>query len=178
MNEPYIGAIVLFCGNFAPTGWALCNGQLLPISQYTALFSILGTFFGGNGVNNFALPDFRGRVPIHPGQGPGLSQYVIGQLAGSENPSLLTSNLPAHTHGVACSNAAPARGGNNPSGNLMAPTVNIGSNEVQIYNSAAGATMGAGMIVPTGSNTPFNNMQPYLCVNFIIALNGIFPSRN
>lgn len=178
MNEPYIGAIVLFAGNFAPQGWALCNGQILPISQYTALFSILGTFYGGNGVNNFALPDFRGRVPIHAGQGPGLSPYVIGQLAGSENTTLTITNLPSHSHGVACATAAPSRGGNNPAGNLMAPTVNISGSEVQIYNSTTGGTMSPSMIQPNGGSQPFNNIQPYLCVNFIIALTGIFPSRN
>ncbi|HKE22048.1 MAG TPA: tail fiber protein [Bryobacteraceae bacterium] len=178
MNEPYIGAIVLFCGNFAPQGWALCNGQLLPISQYAALFSILGTFFGGNGTNNFALPDFRGRVPVHAGQGNGLSPYVIGQLAGTENVTLTINNLPSHSHQVACATAAPSRGGNNPSGNLPSLTANVGNSEVQIYNTTAAGTMAPTMIKATGNSLPVGIIQPYLCVNFIIALNGIFPSRN
>src|SRR5579872_1398054 len=106
MDQPFIGAIVLFCGNFAPAGWALCNGQLLSISQWTALFSILGTTYGGNGQTTFGLPDLRGRVPIHPGQGPGLSNYVLGQAGGVETVTLAIQNLPAHNHSLNGDNAA------------------------------------------------------------------------
>src|SRR5579872_2904742 len=109
MDQPFIGAIVLFCGNFAPAGWALCNGQLLSISQWTALFSILGTTYGGNGTTNFALPDLRGRVPIHPGQGPGLSPYTLGQTGGVETVSLSINNLPAHSHALNGDNTASGK---------------------------------------------------------------------
>jgi len=178
MNEPYIGAIVLFCGNFAPQGWALCNGQLLSIQQNAALFSILGTFFGGNGTTTFGLPDFRGRVPIHPGQGLGLSSYVIGQVGGTENVTLTINNLPSHSHQVACSTTTAGRGGNTPKANLPAVTANVGTSEVNIYNAAPGDVMAPTMIKPTGNSLPTSIIQPYLCVNFIIALVGIFPSRN
>jgi microcystin-dependent protein len=179
MNEPYLGAIVIFAGNFAPAGWAMCNGQLLSISQYAALFAILGTTHGGNGQTTFALPDLRGRVPIHMGQGPGLSNYVEGEQGGTETVTLLQSQMPAHNHGVNASSATSARGGASPAGNLLATTANIGTTQVEIYaGGSPGTTMSPQMIANTGGNQPFGIIQPFLAVNFIIALQGIFPTRN
>lgn len=164
----------MFAGNFAPRNWALCNGQLLAISQNTALFSILGTTYGGNGTTTFALPNLQSRVPIHPGQGPGLSPYVLGQQGGTESVTLLTNQLPSHNHPVLGSSS----GGNQPGpggGFLASESTGTSLN----YTSASpDSTMAAGVIGTTGNNLPHSNIQPYLCVNFIIALFGIFPSRN
>ena len=172
--------IIMFGGNFAPRGWALCNGQILSIAQNTALFSLLGTTFGGNGQTTFALPDLRGRTPVHTGQGPGLSSYSLGQVGGTESVTLLTNNLPAHTHSLNVNNAAA--NANTASSNYLATsngsfagdpiTVNTFS------NAAPNAAMGAQAIGATGNNVPINNIQPYLAVNYIIALEGIYPSRN
>lgn len=171
MANPYVGEIRMFAGNFAPKGWAMCNGQLLAISANPALFSILGTQFGGNGTSTFGLPDFRGRVPIHQGQGAGLSSYTVGQQGGSEGVNLLLPQIPSHGHAVM------AVGGNagtdQPSNGLLAKA---GS---QIYSTAtANATMSPSMIAPAGGSQPHENRQPFLCVTFIIALSGRFPSRN
>jgi len=172
VSEPFLGEIRMFGFNFAPTGWAMCNGQLLPISQNTALFSLLGTQFGGNGTSTFALPNLQSRVPIHQGQGSGLSSYVIGQSGGFENVTLLATQLPAHSHSVNASSATAAAG--RPAGAVPAHP------SADIYASAPdGATvMNAGMIANTGGNQPHGNIQPYLTLNFCIALQGIFPSRN
>ena len=169
-----IGEIRLFAGNFAPRNWAFCNGQLLSISQNTALFSILGTTYGGDGRVTFALPDLRSRVPIHPGQGPGLSNYVLGQTGGVETVTLTQNQLPSHTHSV----NAVANGGNqaNPTGNL--PAVESTGTSQNYSNAAATGPMSAGMIGNTGGNQPFSVVQPHQCLNYIIALYGIFPSRN
>jgi microcystin-dependent protein len=176
MNEPYIGAIVMFGGNFAPSGWALCNGQLLAISSNTALFSILGTTFGGDGIRTFGLPNLQGRVPIHPGSGAGLSTYVLGEIGGAQQVTLNTSNLPPHSHPVNASSATAGRGGNVPTGNLLATA---SGTTTEIYAPGnPGTTMSQQMIGPTGSGIPVSIIQPYQCVNFIIALVGIFPSRN
>jgi microcystin-dependent protein len=174
MSSPLIGEIIMFAGNFAPRGWALCNGQLLAISQNTALFSILGTTYGGNGTTNFALPNLQSRVPIHPGQGPGLSPYVLGQTGGVENVTLLNSNMPIHNHLVNCN----ISGGSQPSpagGVSAVESTGTSSN----YGAAGdGNTMNPSMIGTAGGSVPFPIVQPYQCVNFIIALLGIFPSRN
>lgn len=169
-----IGEIRLFAGNFAPRNWAFCNGQLLSIAQNTALFSILGTTYGGNGQTTFALPDLRSRVPVHPGQGPGLSNYVLGQTAGVETVTLTQNQLPSHTHAV----NAVANGGNQaaPTGNL--PAVESTGTSQNYSNAAATGQMGPNMIGNTGGNQPFTVVQPYQCLNYIIALYGIFPSRN
>jgi microcystin-dependent protein len=163
----------MFTGNFAPQGWATCDGQLLPINQNTALFAILGTTYGGNGIQTFALPDLRGRAPIHPGQGPGLSPYNLGQLGGSENTTLLVNNLPQHTHLVNCKSA----GGNQaaPGGGL--PAVESTGTSLDYSSNPPDGTMSPQMIAPAGQNQPFPTVQPFACVNFIIALQGIFPSR-
>lgn len=170
MASPFIALIVQFGGNFAPRGWALCNGQILPIAQNTALFSILGTTYGGNGQTTFALPDMRSRVPVHPGQGPGLSSYDLGQAAGAESETLLATNMPAHSHTVSASSNPTSK---NPSGNLPAAFGTVA------YGPTADVQMSPQMITgPNGGSQPFEILQPYLAINFIICLEGIFPSRN
>lgn len=155
--------------NFSPRYWAFCNGQLLSIAQNSALFALLGTNFGGNGTTTFALPDFRSRVPIHPGTGPGLSPYVLGQQGGLENVTLLTTQIPAHTHTLRANT-----GGSNdtlPNNNSLS--------EGSIYTTnAPNANMNPTSILPTGGSLPHTNIQPYLAINFIIALQGIFPTRS
>ena len=173
MSEPFLCEIRMFGGNFAPTGWALCNGQLMAISQYAALFAILGTSFGGNGVQTFGLPDLRGRVPVHQGTGNGLSPYVLGEQTGTQAVTLSTSNLPSHSHLVNCNTG----GGQTTPVNNFPGAVSAGATE-KIYSNASGGTMAGGMIAPTGGNVPVSVIQPVLCVTFIIALVGIFPSRN
>ena len=172
MSEPFLGEIIMFGGNFAPRGWAFCSGQLLSIAQNTALFSILGTTYGGNGQTTFALPDLRGRVPIHPGSGPGLSPYSLGEQGGVENVTLLITQMPAHGH-VATSNASTA------AANDTLPTGNFLASDNQ-YQTASNTQMNANAvtIAPSGGSQPHANIQPFTCVNFIIALEGIFPSRN
>lgn len=169
--EPFIGQIMMFGGNFAPRGWALCDGQLLPIAQNTALFSILGTTYGGDGKTTFALPDLRGRVPMHPGHGPGLSARRLGEKGGAESVTLTISNLPSHNHtlNVVDDDAKSLT----PAGNLL------GNAQTQVYSSAApSGQAGAQAISNTGGGVPVSNVQPFECVNYIIALEGIFPSRN
>ncbi|MFZ1084775.1 MAG: tail fiber protein [Terracidiphilus sp.] len=165
--------------NFAPVGWALCNGQTLSISQYAALFALLGTTYGGNGVSTFNLPDLQGRVPIHWGTGAGLSTYVIGENAGTENVTLLYNQMPLHNHLVNVNNTA----GNSadPTSKILAETANSAKPPVltQTYtNAASTGTMAATAISTAGGNVPHPNLQPFLTVNFIIALVGIFPSRS
>jgi microcystin-dependent protein len=171
MSEPFLGEIAIFGFNFAPRGWAMCNGQILPISQNTALFSLLGTTYGGNGQTTFALPDLRSRVPVHEGQGPGLSSYDLGQTGGSENVTLTTPQLPLHTHGFTV-NASSAATSKSPAGNNPAAFGTVA------YGSTADLQMGPDTTSPTGDSAPHNNVQPYLTLNFCIALEGIFPSRN
>lgn len=170
---PYIGEIALFGFNFAPTGWALCQGQLLAISQNTALFSILGTTYGGNGKTTFALPDLRGRVPLHSGfdAGPGLSPRFLGEAGGAENSTLLISEMPAHTHAPRCVDAVGDDYG--PTGVVWAE--DLGGN--QQYGSTRSGTVAAAALTPTGQSQPHNNMAPYLTVNYCIAMQGAFPPR-
>ena len=172
--NPFIGQILMVGFNFAPVGWALCNGQLLPIAQYTALFSLLGTMYGGDGRTNFALPNLQGRVPIHQGNSAGTSNYVIGESGGIEHVTLLVNNLPAHSHTANCStmpgsNADPAKG--------FWAQVNTATTTPS-YATSSNAQMAPTAIATTGGNQPITVVQPFLCVNFIIALEGIFPSRN
>ncbi len=174
MSTPLIGTIIMFAGNFAPRGWALCNGQLLAISQNQALFSILGTTYGGNGTTTFALPNLQSRVPIHAGQGPGLSPYVLGQTAGVENVTLLTNNMPTHNHLVNCNSSGGSQA--SPAGGL--PAVESTGTSSNYAPTGNGSTMSPSMIGTAGGSQPFTVVQPYLCVNFIIALQGVFPSRN
>ena len=164
----------MFAGNFAPKGWALCNGQLLAISQNTALFSILGTFYGGNGTTNFALPNLQSRVPIHAGTGLGLTPYTIGEQTGTENVTLLSTQIPIHNHLVNASSNGGTQA--SPAGGL--PAIESTGTSLNYVNAAANSQMSASMIANAGGSQPHNNIQPVLCVNFIIALVGVFPSRN
>jgi microcystin-dependent protein len=171
--EQFLGEIRMFAGNFAPRGWALCDGSLLSIASNTALFSILGTTYGGDGRTTFGLPDLRGRLPMHPGNGPGLTPRALGEASGTESETLLITQMPAHHHLVACSStgdqSAPAN---------MIPGAEI-SGTAPVYSSApADGIMNPSMVGIAGGSQPHNNMPPYLCVNFIIALEGIYPSRN
>ena len=173
--DPFIGEIALVPYNFPPRGWAFCDGQIMSIAQNTALFSLLGTTYGGNGQTTFALPDLRGRVPMHVGggQGPGLSPYSLGQMGGVEAVTLLTTQMPAHGHAV---NASSANGtSDDPSNAIMGKN----ASGVPQYSAAApNAVMAAAAIAPAGGNQPHENRPPYTGLNYIIALEGIFPSRN
>jgi microcystin-dependent protein len=174
MADPFVAEIRIFPFNFAPSGWAWCNGQLLPISQNTALYSLLGTTYGGNGKSNFALPDLQGRVPMHPGQGPGLSLYDLGQTGGSETVSLLESEMPAHSHTFKASN--DAGGTKTPTGASISRPFGRGNNmfDATVANLVY---MAPEMAAPAGGDQPHNNMQPYLTFFFCIALQGVFPPR-
>lgn len=169
--EPLLGSIILFGGNFAPRGWAFCDGQLLPIAQNSALFSILGTTYGGDGKTTFALPDLRGRVAMQPGQGPGLSSYQLGQKGGAESVTLTVNNMPSHSH-VLNANSDPGNT-ESPQDNLLAAVTTSNYSK-----DAANATMNPASIANTGGSQSFGIVQPYQCVNFIIALVGVFPSRS
>jgi microcystin-dependent protein len=190
--DPFVGEIMIFAGNFAPVGYAMCAGQLLSIEQNTALFSILGTTYGGNGTTNFALPDLRGRVPISFGSGPGLTPFVLGEVDGSETATLNTNQIPSHTH-VATSSVTVTENVSNSVGTLGAPNGGFlakdpTGGEVPLYNPAAtsGKTLNAGSHIaaatvtvnPAGGGQPFGLRNPLLVLNFCIALQGIFPSRN
>ena len=175
MADPFVAEIRIFPFNFAPKGWAFCDGQLLPLSQNTALFSLLGTVYGGDGKSTFALPDLQGSAAMHPGQGQGLSQRFLGEIGGSENVTLLVSEMPFHTHTL--------RGGVDP-GNLFGPN----ASEPTILTRASGGspyttttapsvTFAPQALAPAGGSLPHNNMQPYLTLNFCIALQGVFPAR-
>jgi len=169
MADPFVAEIRIFPFNFPPKGWAFCDGQLLPISQNTALFSLLGTTYGGNGKSNFALPDLQGRVPLHPGQGPGLSLYDLGQSGGSETITLLETEMPAHAHQAMAIGAfadQPA-----PSGKTWGRTA------ANPYIGASTGQMSPSALALTGGSLPHNNMQTYLTLNFCIALQGVFPPR-
>jgi microcystin-dependent protein len=177
--NPFIGLICMFGGNFAPRGWAFCDGQLLSIAQNTALFSILGTTYGGDGRTTFALPDLRGRVAMHPGNGPGLSPKNLGQRGGTETNTLNQLQLPSHNH-TASGTVNLGTASNAASGSGAFLPISTGAN---FYSTAAGAAqMNAGAVSVTvgntGNNQPVNNIQPFQCVSFIIALQGTFPSRN
>jgi microcystin-dependent protein len=181
MANPFIGQITLFPYNFAPFGWAFCAGQLLPISQNTALFSLLGTTFGGNGTTNFQLPDLRGRVPIGQGQGPGLSNYNMGGVQGAEAVTLTTATTPAHSHGFSA--FAVAATTNAPNGALPAQAHGSGRGGGFAINTytATGSTvsLAAGQVAAaTGGGAAHNNLQPYLTANWCIALQGVFPARS
>lgn len=172
--EPFLGELGIVAFNFAPRGWALCNGQILSISQNQALFSLLGTTYGGNGQTTFALPNLQSRLPIHAGQGVGLSNYNLGEVGGAEGVALTMAQLPAHAHSGQGVSGAGSSGG--PAGQVWAGSV-LGDS---VYNTsvAPNATMSAAAIAPSGGAQPHDNRQPYLVLNFIIALVGVFPSRN
>jgi microcystin-dependent protein len=191
MSQPFLGMIILVPYNFAPRNWAFCNGQIMPIAQNTALFSLLGTTYGGNGQTTFALPDLRGRVPNSSGQGPGLQDYFLGESAGTETVTMTVNQLPAHTHVMGLGTLAAAANVKNAAGNRQSPAGNVPASEASgvtaIYSNAApDATMagsavslsGAPSAAPVGGSQPFPIVQPYLTLNYCIALTGIFPSRN
>ncbi len=173
MADPFVAEIRIFPFNFAPTGWAFCDGQLLPLSQNTALFSLLGTTYGGNGKSNFALPDLQGRAPMHPGQGPGLSLHDLGETGGAETVTLLESEIPAHSHALTAygdfadlQTPSPAR------------SLARSQNASAYQPSTAGlVSMSDQALAPAGGDQPHNNLMPYLTLNFCIALQGVFPPR-
>lgn len=172
MSSPFISEIRMVGFNFAPRGWAFCNGQLMPLSQNTALFSLLGTTYGGNGTSNFALPDLQGSAPMYFGQGPGLSAYSQGETSGVENVTLLTTEMPAHNHNIQVVGDLATSSG-------LPGTSNIAIANIPTYNAGPPTVqMQALSTSPVGGSLPHNNMQPYLAVNFVIALQGIFPARN
>ena len=173
MADPFVAEIRIFPFNFAPRGWAFCNGQILPISQNTALFSLLGTTYGGNGQSTFALPNMQGSAPMHPGQGPGLSLHDLGEQSGSETVTLLQSEMPGHSHNLMANTTTSTK--SLPSGNSFAR----GSSMTPYLAPAAAPTVamafqGVGIV---GGGLPHNNMMPYLTLNFNIALQGVFPPR-
>jgi microcystin-dependent protein len=171
MAEPFVGEIRMFGGNFAPLGWEFCSGQLLPISEFEALFNLIGTTYGGDGQTTFALPDLRGRFALHQGSN-GTSNRIIGEVAGTETVTLNASQMPGHAHTAVGSG----------SGNLASPANAFWSTDpggnTAAYNEAGGAAMSGSALLPTGSGQPHDNRQPYLGVSFIIAFEGIFPSQN
>jgi microcystin-dependent protein len=184
MATPFIGQIIIFAGDFTIKGYAMCNGQLMPINQNTALFSILGTNYGGNGITTFALPNLTGRFPLHFGQGAGLTNRVLGEISGEENHTLTSAEMPAHTH---TANAVTTLKASTSAANSGVPTANVAANTGRnnIYQSAApnvnlaaGAAATSVTVNNTGGAVAHNNMPPYLALNFLIALNGIFPSRS
>ena len=174
MADPFVAEIRIFPFNFAPTGWAFCDGQLMPLSQNTALFSLLGTTYGGDGKSNFALPNLKGSAPMHPGQGPGLSLHDLGETGGSETVTLLESEMPLHSHAMQA-NAFPA--------NVQAPgpaRALAQSTGGVAYKPPAGApltTLNPQSLAPSGGDFPHNNMMPFLTLSFCIALQGVFPQR-
>lgn len=170
--------IIWFAGDFAPKYWAICNGQLLSISTNTALFSLLGTTYGGDGRTTFGLPDFRGRLPVGAGSGKGLTPISLGEISGTENTTLLPSNLPSHAHGLQLKVATTSSGGSTDEvdQNILA---RITSSDYAPISSANSALAGTSLsFEPAGNSQPFSNMKPYVCINAIICLYGVFPSRN
>ncbi len=173
MGDPFVAEIRIFPFNFAPVGWAFCDGQILPLSQNTALFSLLGTTYGGDGKSNFALPNFQGNAPMHPGQGPGLSLHDLGETGGSDTVSLLESEIPSHSHALMAETSAP----DSPiPDNHSLASIDHGLG----YRGASGAIvvqMNDNAVAPAGGDQPHNNLQPYLTLNFCIALQGVYPPR-
>lgn len=169
--EGYIAEIRLFAGNFAPRNWAFCNGQILSIAQNTALFSLLGTTYGGNGQTTFALPDLRSRVPVGTGQGPGLSSYTLGEMSGQESVTLLSTQIPIHNHGIGAQSGVGTQ--NAPNGSNY-----IAASDRRDAQFSASANSSLASTSTAGGSQPHDNMQPYLGMNYIICLFGIFPSRN
>jgi microcystin-dependent protein len=176
LANPFVAEIMIVPYNFAPKGWALCDGQLLPISQNTALFSLLGTTYGGDGKSTFALPNLQGSAPLQPGQGAGLSLRNLGETGGEQNVTLLQTEIPAHSHTLSVKDATGDR--NSPVGNLPAQA-RIGRQPLPMYSAtgAGGGTMSPQALSVAGGDQPHNNMPPYLTFNFIIALQGVFPAR-
>jgi microcystin-dependent protein len=175
MSNPFVAEIRIFTGNFAPKGWALCDGQLLPISQNTALFSLLGTTYGGDGKSTFALPNLQGRAPMQEGQGPGLSQRFLGETGGEQTVTLLQTEIPVHTHTAVAGTSSDQ---NNPANNAWGSGQKGFGNVYTTSNPATNVQMNAFGTSVAGGNLPHNNMMPFLGLLFIIALQGIFPPRS
>src|SRR5262249_6641090 len=175
MANPFVAEIRIFAGNFAPTGWALCDGQLLPISQNTALFSLLGTTYGGDGKSNFALPDLQGCAPMQQGQGPGLSQRVLGEQSGEQTVTLLQTEMPVHAHTAVGSTGTDQV---TPVNNAWASGTKLGGGNMYAPTGANNVTMNPFATSVAGGNLPHNNMPPFLGLTFIIALQGVFPPRS
>jgi microcystin-dependent protein len=181
MTNPFVAEIRIFSGNFAPTGWALCNGQLLPLSQNTALFSLLGTTYGGDGKSNFALPNLQGSVPLQQGQGPGLPLYDLGEIGGSQNVTLLQSEMPGHNHNLQATQTLGATA--SPSGAVFGEGQwdngqgSTGPLNQYTATNTPNTTLAPQTIAPSGGGLPHNNMMPSLGLTFIIALQGVFPPR-
>lgn len=180
MSSPFVAEIKMFAGNFAPTGYATCDGQILPISQNTALFSLLGTNYGGNGQSTFALPNLQGSLPLQQGQGAGLQDWVLGEIQGSDSVTLLTSEMPSHPHFV---NAKSTAVGGTPTANQGVPALGAWVSGAQFgviqqYSvNAPNAQMAPTQLAPAGGSLPHNNLMPYLVVTYLIALQGVFPAR-
>jgi microcystin-dependent protein len=166
MAQPYVGEIRMFAGNFAPAGWMFCDGSSMPISENETLFNLIGTTYGGDGQSTFALPDLRGRLPVHFGNG-----VILAETGGAEDVTLTVNQIPVHAHAFSAVDAAGSQ--TTPAGNLPAQSFNV----VPYINDAPGASFNAGAITPAGGSQPHANVQPYLCINFIISLFGIFPSQ-
>ena len=179
MSDQFVAEIRIFPFNFAPTGWATCDGQIMPISQNTALFSLLGTTYGGDGKSTFALPNLQGSAAMHPGQGQGLSERFLGEMSGSDNVTLLTSEIPLHNHPVQVSNTTAGLA--TPTGNVPAriafSTGTQSGSGVAYSGTTPTVQMAPEALAPAGNSLPHNNMQPYLVLTYCIALQGIFPQR-
>jgi len=172
--DPFVAEIRIFPFNFAPKGWAFCDGQILPLSQNTALFSLLGTTYGGDGKSNFALPNMQGNAPMHPGQGPGLSLHDLGETGGSDTVTLLESEIPSHAHSMMGINNTPQDTIPTPADGYARSS---GGNAYQATANQNIAQMSANTIAPAGGDQPHNNLMPYLTLNFCIALQGVYPPR-
>jgi microcystin-dependent protein len=171
MSDPYVGEIRLFGGSFAPAGWMFCQGQLLPISENDALFTLIGTTYGGDGQSTFALPDLQGRVPIHQGQGPGLSSYTMGEMAGVEAVTLTTFQIPAHAHAFVATRSGGTS--SNAIGNVLASSPNV----TELIADTPSTTLPASSIGVAGGSQPHDNMAPTIAISYIISLFGIFPTQ-
>ncbi|MDF2178068.1 tail fiber protein [Aliiglaciecola sp. CAU 1673] len=168
MSDPFIAEVRIFAGNFAPRGWAFCDGQLLPIAQNTALFSLIGTTYGGDGRTTAALPNLQGRAPMHPGRGPGLTDRRLGERVGIETVTLTEAQIPNHSHTLVAFSDATA----------SSPSTSVGLGAAPMYGAGTQVAMDSDIVGATGGNQAHNNMQPYLGINFIIALQGLYPSRS
>jgi len=173
VGQPFVGEIRMFGGNFAPSGWAFCQGQLMPISENDTLFNLIGTTYGGDGQETFGIPDLQGRLPVHAGQGPGLSQnYQIGEKAGVESVTLTTNQIPVHTHPFMASTAVA--NSNSPTNQVIAQS----TQRAAYFEASTTTNLAASAVSPAGGSQPHDNFQPYLCISFIISLFGVYPTQN
>lgn len=181
MSDPFVGEIRLFGGNYAPAGWALCNGSLLAISEFETLYTLIGTTYGGDGVNTFGLPSLAGRVPLGQGTGPGLTARSMGETGGEEQHSLNSAELASHTHGVVAATVAGSLTGPTSDAITATPTGGTAKNSMYVTQGTSAmvtAAMSTGAVKPFGGSQPHENMMPTLCVNYIISLYGIYPTQN